>query len=43
MQAKLKSLGMTPNPGGAATFGDMFRKDHALWTSVIAKAKIEPE
>lgn len=41
MQAKLKALGMFPNPGSAASFNDMYRKDHALWSSVIAKGKIE--
>jgi tripartite-type tricarboxylate transporter receptor subunit TctC len=43
MQAKLKALGMFPNPAPAGTFGEMFRKDHALWTQVITKAKIEAE
>jgi tripartite-type tricarboxylate transporter receptor subunit TctC len=41
MQSKLKALGMFPNPSSAASFADMFRKDHALWSSVIAKGKIE--
>jgi tripartite-type tricarboxylate transporter receptor subunit TctC len=41
MQAKLKALGMFPNPSSAASFTDMFRKDHALWSSVIAKGRIE--
>jgi len=41
MQDKLKALGMFPQPGSAASFGEMFRKDHALWTGVIAKGKIE--
>jgi tripartite-type tricarboxylate transporter receptor subunit TctC len=41
MQAKLKALGMFPNPSSAASFTEMYRKDHALWTSVVAKGRIE--
>lgn len=43
MQAKLKSLGMFPHPANAASFGEMMKKDHAQWVSVITKAHIEAE
>lgn len=43
MQAKLKALGMTSNPGTPAAFADMFRSDHQLWTSVMLQANIQPE
>lgn len=43
MQAKLKALGMTPNPGTPTAFAEMFRTDHQLWTSVIRQANIQPE
>ena len=43
MQAKLKALGMFPRPADAATFGEMMKRDHTLWTGVIARAGIEAE
>lgn len=43
VQARLKALGMFPNAGNAASFGDMMKRDHVLWTGVIAKAGIEAE
>lgn len=43
IQAKLKALGMTPNPGTPAAFAEMFRADRQLWSGVIQKAQIEPE
>ena len=43
MQAKLKALAMTPNPGSAATFAEMIRNDQKLWVDVVKRANIEPE
>jgi tripartite-type tricarboxylate transporter receptor subunit TctC len=43
VQAKLKALGMFPHPQSAAAFGDMYHKEHAAWTQVITKARIEPQ
>jgi tripartite-type tricarboxylate transporter receptor subunit TctC len=43
MQAKLKALAMTPNPGSAATFAEMIRSDQKLWVDVVKRANIEPE
>jgi tripartite-type tricarboxylate transporter receptor subunit TctC len=43
MQAKLKSLGMFPHRGTAASFAEMYRKDYALWAGVINKGRIEAE
>jgi len=43
MQAKLKALGMTPNPGNAAAFGEIIRADQQLWIKVVQQGKIEAE
>jgi tripartite-type tricarboxylate transporter receptor subunit TctC len=43
MQAKLRALGMTPQPGNAAAFGDIIRADQQLWTRVVQRGKIEAE
>ena len=43
MQAKLKALAMTPNPGSAAAFAEMIRNDQKLWVDVVKRANIEPE
>jgi tripartite-type tricarboxylate transporter receptor subunit TctC len=43
MQAKLKALGMTPNPMSPAAFADMVRADQQLWIQVVHEGKIEAE
>ncbi|MEO8296861.1 MAG: tripartite tricarboxylate transporter substrate binding protein [Burkholderiales bacterium] len=43
VQAKLKALGMTPNPSPPATFAEMIRADQHLWAQVIQQANIQPE
>jgi tripartite-type tricarboxylate transporter receptor subunit TctC len=43
MQAKLKALGMTPNPGSAASFGALLKSEQVLWTRVAQQAKLEAE
>jgi tripartite-type tricarboxylate transporter receptor subunit TctC len=43
MQSKLKFLAMHPQPMTAQAFNDMYRREYALWTRVIAKAGIEAE
>jgi tripartite-type tricarboxylate transporter receptor subunit TctC len=43
MQAKLKALAMTPNPGTPAAFAEMVRADEKLWVRVAQQANIQPE
>ncbi|VTU27388.1 Bug family tripartite tricarboxylate transporter substrate binding protein [Variovorax sp. RA8] len=43
MQEKLKGLGMTPQPGNAAAFGELIRNDQQIWTRVMREANLSPE
>jgi len=43
VQAKLKALGMSPNPGSAAEFGEIIRADQQLWIKVVQQGKIDAE
>lgn len=43
MQQKLRGLGMTPNPGSAASFAELIRKDQQIWMRVMAQANLAPE
>ncbi len=43
MQAKLKALGMSPQPGNAAAFADIIKADQQLWIKVVQQGKIEAE
>lgn len=43
VQAKLKALAMTPDPGSPAHFGDIVKADQVLWTRVVRQGRIEAE
>ena len=43
LQTKLAGLGMSPRPGTAQSFADMWANDQKIWTKVMEQANLQPE